>query len=136
MEIKWKNYEISSKWVGDKVALWDKEHGRSQDRHHIITISDADNKDCGKISFDYWTSIMHPDIDSEDDLLTAVECLFSDASFYDEGVTFEEFCRNSGYDIPDGIWDSYIGCRHANAKVKHMFGDNWDELAEELRDRI
>lgn len=129
MKTAWKDYVIESKFVGEKNSSWDR---YSSDRHHVITVMNVNTGD--SLSFDYWTSRAHPKIDSEEELLEALECYFVDADYGE--YSFEEFCREQGYDVPDGIYESWKACKKANAKMKNVVGDGWTYLANTLREEI
>lgn len=127
MKTMWKGYEIESKFVGEKNSNWDND---STDRHHVITISNGRNE----LSFDFWTSKAQPEITDEKDLLEAVECFFMDAqSGYND---FYDFCNEMGYDVPRGAYESWQACKKAKLQAQSIFGSDFDELANELREEI
>ena len=126
-EIDYKGYHIWAEFVGEKDANWDND---SAYRHHKIHIKKGNEH----ISFDYWTSIAHPEIEDDKEVLNAVECFFTDASSgqYD----FEDYCAEMGYEVPRGVIQSWKECQSLNTKAIRMFGNNWQEFADELRDEL
>lgn len=129
MKANWRNFEIESRFVGEKNSSWDKD---SADRHHEIKVTDTETGIFAK--FDYWTSKAHPEIDSTYELYNAFECWLVDASFGQNN--FEDFCREQGYDVPDGIYDSWRACKKANVKAKVMMGKDWQDVADEFREEV
>ena len=131
MKTTWKNYEIESEYVGEKNNTWDE---NSSDRHHVVTLKNTEN---GKeVEFDYWTSRMHPEIDSRDELLEAASAFFSDASFGFD--SFREFALENGYDIPEELYDCWKACKRAKKDAKMLVGKgtDWEDVANELREEI
>lgn len=129
MKTNWKNFEIEGRFEGTKCARLDAD---SKGRHHIITVTNTDTGD--KFEFDFWTSIARPRITDESDLFEAVECYLTEASF---GVgSFEDYCSEMGYNVPKGIYESYKACCMANACVTNVFGEDWTDVADELREEM
>jgi hypothetical protein len=76
---------------------------------------------------------------AKDDLLNALDCFFSDASCYDGAKDFDDFCSEFGYTEMKQYKQalkSFNGCkRHYNA-VLRLFGSDWYEVANALREKI
>ena len=127
MTTKWNDFEISNEYSGSKCASWDDD---SYDRHNVIMVKNLKTGD--KFSFDFWTSRAKPDITEESELVDALECYFTDASYgeYD----FDDYCREIGYDVPDGIYQSWKSCRNARLVVEKCIGENWSDVAERIRE--
>ena len=129
MTTKWNDFEISNEYSGSKCALWDND---SYDRHNVITVKNLKTGD--KFSFDYWTSRAKPDITEESELMDALDCYFTDASYGEND--FDDYCREMGYDVPDNIYQSWKACRNARRNVERCIGINWSDVADMIRDSL
>jgi hypothetical protein len=85
--------EINSEFLGNKPAKWDTKAGTSTNyNNHKVTI-----KHNGKrLSFDFWGSIMNPEIANDQENVFALYCFLSDAVSGKQ--SFEDFCSEFGYD--------------------------------------
>lgn len=129
MKTNWKNYVVESEFVGEKSSTWDP---ASADRHHVVTVENVHTGE--KIKFNFWTSRMKPEFEDEKDLLEAVNCFIGDAQWGQ--LDFYEYCREQGYDIPEGIRKSWKGCQKARKKALRVFGENWSDVADELNEEL
>ena len=86
--------QISSVWAQTKNPLWDSDKSRTY-CHHKISLQVGTSK---KVYFDYWQSLSHPNIETESDLKTALNCFLSDAMA--GTLTYDDFRCEFGYD-PD-----------------------------------
>lgn len=131
METIYKDFKIKSEYKGDKAAPW----GDRQENwnNHIITVK---NITTGKrTSFEFWASIMHPEIQTEDDLLNAFECFVSDALSGEN--SFEDFCNEYGYDTDSRSAErTHKACVKSNQKLKGIYAGDLYELANELNEKI
>jgi hypothetical protein len=90
---------------------------------HKITVS----SEHGRLSFTFWASVSRPDIESESDLLGALNCLASDATCA-QG-SFEDFCSELGYDLDSRkAYKVYKACLKQKSKLESILGDTdlWD----------
>ena len=81
MKATYKQFEINTVYHGDKCWSCDNRNYNN----HIVTVK---NKENGKTTlFEFWCSIMHPEFESEYDVLNAFYCFVSDAlsGLYDDG---------------------------------------------------
>ena len=84
---------IISKAVPQKSPLWAKK-GDKHGIHYFVSL--VENKTNGGIySFDFWDSIANKEDSKKPSEYGILACL----NTYDDGIDFEEFCRNYGYDI-------------------------------------
>lgn len=138
METTFKGINLSSRFVGEKKALFDDgKYPPSEDRHHVVTAEYNGTE----IEFDFYPSIAHPSIDTEKKLLEAFWCFMSDAdsgsmslddfadAFYggtgkvSQIVATHKACQKEYYDFLElmGIGDS-------------DFYDKYSELMEALEE--
>ena len=117
----YKNFKITAKFDGLKVAIWDEYN----DRHNKVTIKNLEN---GKwTSFDFWGSIKNPRLESDYDLLNAFYCFVSDALSGLE--SFESFCGEFGYDIDSRKAEKiYKLCKCAYTKFERISSFSNDEM--------
>ncbi len=71
--------------------------------------------------FEYWSSIMNPEIQNEDDLFNALHCFISEG--LSGLLSFEDFCLELGYDS-DSISDKKVhdSCVESYQKLIDVFG--------------
>ena len=129
MKTEYKGFTISDNWAQKKVSGWSGPCPAGMNQHHIITVKFGDKL----TKFDFWGSRVHPEIETDADLLDAFSCFVSDAI---AGVDdFSMFCGEFGYDEYEDagkvlkIWKA---CQRAKEKLMRIYpGDLWD-LANEL----
>lgn len=117
----YKNFKITAKFDGLKVASWDEYN----DRHNKVTIKNLEN---GKrTSFDFWGSIKNPSLESDYDLLNAFYCFISDAL---SGThSFENFCSEFGYDIDSRTAEkTWKACKRSFDKFWNLTGYSLDMM--------
>lgn len=131
MKTTWQNYVIESEWKGEKSSIWGR--GDDSSRHHVVTITNMDTDE--SIKFNFWTSIARPEFEDEKDLLEAVSCFLGDAQWGQ--LDFYEYCREQGYDIPDGMRKSWKGCNKARKKAEKFFGEEeWHDVLDKLNEDL
>ena len=117
----YKNFTISAKFDGLKVAPWDD----CNDGHNVIFVKNNNNGK--KTSFDFWGSRVNPVVKTEYEILNAFYCFVSDAvsgldSFYD-------FCRNFGYDEDSRSAEkTWKACKKLLEKFKRVSEFSTDEI--------
>ena len=108
---------LKSEYLGNK--LWPNSDSRHENyNNHKITVK-ANGK---RATFEFWASIMHPEIDSESDLISSFECFVSDAV---SGLySFEDFCSEFGYDTDSRKAEKiHRACQKSADKLKRLLGD-------------
>ena len=121
MKVNYKQFEIKTFYRGDKCWNCDNRNYNN----HIVTVK---NTESGKATrFEFWCSIMHPEFETEYDVLNAFYCFVSDAL---SGLySFDEFCSEFGYD-PDSrkAEKVYKACKRAYAKFERVSGFSENEM--------
>lgn len=92
MRTQYKNFTIISCFKGDKP--WNANEKLQNYNNHIITVINHNTKK--KTSFEFWGSIVNPEIQTEQELLFAFYCFLSDG--HSSRYGFKEFCNEFGYD--------------------------------------
>lgn len=129
MKTTFKNFEIISEYTGNKKADW----GGNQENwnHHNIIVKNKETKK--QTSFDFWASIMNPELSTDYDLKNSFYCFVSDA--ISGTYTFEEFCGEFGYDTDsrkaEKTWKS---CQKSSVKLKRIYSGNIYDLVNELQE--
>ena len=121
MKATYKQFEINTVYHGDKCWSCDNRNYNN----HIVTVK---NKENGKTTrFEFWCSIMHPEFESEYDVLNACYCFVSDAL---SGLySFDEFCSEYGYDTDSRKAEKvYKACKRAYSKFERVSGFSEDEM--------
>lgn len=94
MKTLYKNLQLNSTYLNNKN--WNSCDMKNMNNHRITVV----NKDTKKrTSFEYWESIKEKEIKTERQLIFALYCFLSDASYIYDG--YEWFCSNLGYDKYD-----------------------------------
>ncbi len=129
MKATFKNFEINAVYTGAKMAQWG---GNTENwNHHNITVKNTDNG--LKCRFDFWSSIAHPDMTEEYDVLNAFYCFVSDS--ISGKMNFEEFCGEFGYDTDsmtaNKTWKS---CKKSTEKLERIYNGDMYDLANELQE--
>lgn len=125
IETKQGKFTINSQYKGDKAAPW---NDKNQNwNNHIVTVTH--NK--RKLSFDFWVSIMNPEIQNDKENISAFQCFVSDALSAKE--SFEYFCSEFGYDTDSRNAERiYKACEKALRKLERIFTGDIYDLANEL----
>lgn len=121
------SFRITSEYIGN--TAWPATEGHNNNYHnHKIRVFHS-----GKIfNFDYWGSIMNPEIQSDEDNISAFEAFVSDAICGES--TFEDFCSDLGYDTDSRRAERiYKACQKSNRKLHRIFSGNIYELLTELQ---
>ena len=126
MKTTYKNYKIKSEYKGDKAAAWgDKQENWNR---HIVTVRNTETKRA--VRFDFWGSMMNPELQSDYDLRNAFYCFVSDA--ISGKLAFSEFCSEFGYDEDSRTAEkTWKACKRAAEKAdKIISGDIYDFINE------
>lgn len=124
MNANFQDFSISAKYLGNKQAAW----GDNWNNHKITV-----KRSGASVSFDFWASIAHPEIDSEYDVLNAFYCFVSDA--ISGAMPFEEFCSELGYDTDSRkAYQTWNACQAAHRKLRKIYSGDIYELANELQE--
>lgn len=94
----------------------------------VMRIEQINHDDVKSLEFEYWASISHPEIQSEEDLISALKCCISDG--ISGLLDFEDFCSEFGYNS-DSISDKkvYDSCVELSQKLLYVFGSE-DRIEE------
>lgn len=117
-------FTISSTYKGDKCWGSEGYHKEPQNYHnHVVSISRPGHR----VSFEFWGSIVDPEIKTTDVLRFAVYCFVSDAA--SGRMAFEEFCSEFGYSSDSikamKVWQS---CKKSLAKCDRMFSADQQDV--------
>ena len=120
-----KNFTVSAVFVGDKAARWADDNWNN----HRVTVY---NQRTGqRTTFDFWGSIMNPELRTRYDLLNAFYCFLSDAASGNQ--SFNEFCREFGYD-EDSIKarETWKACQQSLEKAERILNTDLYDFLNEL----
>ena len=84
-------------------------------------------------SFDYWTSLVSPEIADEKEVLQAFECFLNDCLVATD--TLENFTSEFGYEEKEAR-RIYAVCGRSLKKIERLYEDSIVDLANELSEYI
>lgn len=120
-------FTISSSFTGNKLAPWDEK--KQNYNHHSISV----RHNGGRLKFDFWGSMVSPQISSESDLQHAFYCFLSDAISAKEG--FESFCSEFGYDNDSRKAERiYKACERSLSKLERIYSGDVYNLINEVQE--
>lgn len=116
---------INSTFKGDKQ--WKVDGISNNWNNHKVTV-----KHGGKsFSFDFWGSIMNPDIKNNQENVFAFYCVLSDGLSAKD--SFEDFCDNFGYDSDSRTAERiYKACKKSLTKIDRVFDCDLYDLINEI----
>lgn len=116
MKTNYKNFELTANFIGDKEC----EFIPGNYNYYKIIVKNTESKK--RTSFDYWCSIMHPEIETEEEILEAFSCWLNDATAgtYDIDEFYNEFCYDG--EIKQAV-KAWRGCQKAYKKAARVIGD-------------
>ena len=128
MTYEFNGFRITATYKGDKPAKWS--NGENWNNHWVSVTNAKTGKRTG---FDFWASIMRPQLSSRYDVLNAFRCFVDDAISGD--MTFHEFCGEFGYDedsrTAEKTWKS---CKKAKEKLTRIYDGDIYDLINSLED--
>lgn len=119
-----KNFTVSAVFIGDKAAKW------SNDNWYNSRVTVYNRKTGKRTAFDFWGSLMNPELRTRYDLLNAFYCFIGDAVSGNQ--SFSDFCGEFGYD-EDSIKarETWLACKQSLDKAKRILdADIYDFLNE------
>lgn len=126
VKAKFQDFTLSSTYLGDKAAPFSNENYNN----HRITVTGPTGEKC---SFEFWASIIHPEIETQQQVIEAFQCFVSDAT---SGLQdFEEFCSEFGYDTDSRSAErTHKACQRAAAKLSRVYSGDVYDLANALNE--
>ena len=124
IETTFGKFTINATYKGDKRAPW---NSVTNYNNHIVTVSHNGKR----LSFEFWASIASPVIETKSQLLSAFDCMLSEAlSAKDYDV--DAFAIVFGYDKPSDAIRVYNACKKQLKKVERVFDGDLYALANEV----
>lgn len=125
MKATFKNFSVSANYTGSKPAGFNSNNWN----HHNITVTNTENG--LRTRFDFWASIINPELETEYDVLNAFYCFVSDA--ISGNKSFWDFCSDFGYDADSmTAWKIWNSCKRSTKKLTRIFPGDIYDLANEL----
>jgi isopropylmalate/homocitrate/citramalate synthase len=122
-----KQFEIKASYKGDKK--WNDDTNNWN--NHMIKVTNTETKQ--SIAFEFWSSIVKPEITEEKEVLFAFECLILDSIAGDK--YFEDFCSEFGYDTDSRKAEKiHKKCIKQLEKLKKIYDGDIYELVNELQE--
>ena len=115
MRTQYKQFRITSTFLGDK--LWSADDKMQNYNNHLVTIVNTETHK--KTAFEFWGSIMKPEITTENELMFAFYCFLSDGEGSRYG--FDDFCANFGYDTDSRkAYKTFKACEKSLKKAERI----------------
>lgn len=122
-----KNYygfTLKATYQGEKEPkCFDDNRSRSH-THHVITV--RNNETGKKLHFDFWNSILNPQITDTEELKWAFQCYLNDCLVAME--TYADFISEFGYDDDKDSKRVYKECQYALKKLERIYDGDILEL--------
>ena len=119
---------INSECLGNKVSQWS---DKDNQNYHNHSVKVTHNKK--SFSFDFWGSIMNPEIANDQENIFAFYCALSDALSAKDSL--EGFCSEFGYDSDSRTAErTYKACEKTLKKVERVFDCDLYDLINEIAD--
>lgn len=116
---------IDSKFIGDEAAKFNKDNYNK----HKVRIRHNNHT----LTFNYWGSIMNPEITTNEENIFALYCFLSDA--VSGKMSFEDFCEEFGYDTDSRKAErTHKQCEAAEKKYNRVFEADIYDLLNELQE--
>jgi hypothetical protein len=105
---------ITATYKGDKS--WDADSTVQNCNNHRVTVSRRGKR----VSFEFWGSIVEPEIKTRNQLRFAVACFLFDAAA--GRLSFEDFCSDYGYNEDSRkAFAKWKECKNATKKADRIF---------------
>ena len=128
MKMVYKHFNITSTYKGNKC--WNADDKMKNYNNHTVTVYNTVTKK--RTSFDFWSSIMNPEISTEQELAFAFYCFLSDGQGARYG--FDNFCMEFGYDNDSmKAYHTFKACEKSMQKAERI-GIDEDFCIEMLND--
>ena len=119
---------INSEYLGNKAATWGDKKNPSYHNHSVKVTHNKKS-----FSFDFWGSIMNPEISNDQENVFAFYCALSDGISAKD--SFENFCGEFGYDEDSRTAERiYKACEKTLKKVERVFSCDLYDLINEIQE--
>jgi len=129
MKRNYKEFKLTSVFKGDKA--WSADEKQQNYNNHVVTVSNTETKQ--KASFEFWGSIVNPEIKTESELLNAFYCFVEDA--LSGKMDFSEFCSEFGYDEDSRKAEkTWKACKRSTVKFDRLYSGDIYDFVNELQE--
>lgn len=119
---------INSEFLGNKQATWS---GVNQQNYNNHKVTITHNKK--SFSFEFWGSIMNPEISNDQENVFAFYCILSDGLSAKD--SYSGFCSEFGHDEDSRTAERiYKACEKSLRKIERVFNCDLYELINEIAD--
>ena len=119
---------ISSEYLGNKASQWSDKNNQNYNNHVVKVIHNKKS-----FSFEFWGSMMNPEISNDQENVFAFYCALSDG--ISSRDSFENFCGEFGYDEDSRTAERiYKACEKTLKKVERVFSCDLYDLINEIAD--
>jgi len=122
-----KQFQVKASYKGTKKAEWSSDNFNN----HMVTVTNTETSN--KITFEFWASMTHPELNREYDILNAFYCFVTDA--ISGSYSFENFCSEFGYDTDSRTAEKiYRKCKKQLEKLNKIYDGDIYDLSNELQE--
>jgi hypothetical protein len=126
MKTTFKGVTIYSEYMGDRCARWNEQN---YNRHDIKI------KYNGRSAvFDFWASIMNPELQEEKELIEVLEIILRDAEAGE--MRLEVFIDEYGYEVTGKnikmIIDTHKECQRTHKKIYRVLGKDYIKIKDAI----
>lgn len=116
---------INSTYLGNKC--W-QSNDKNYNNHKITILHNGK-----KTSFDFWGSIMNPEIKTDEENVFSLYCFLSDAIGVKENDFFD-FCEEFGYEYNREADKIFKACKKSLKKAENVFSCDLYDLINEIQE--
>lgn len=128
MTYEFNGFKITATYKGNKPAKWS-----NGENWHNYWVSVSNTKTGKGTGFDFWASVMKPDLSSRYDVLNAFRCFVDDAISGD--MSFHEFCIEFGYNEDSRTAEkTWKACKRSGEKLRNVYDGDIYDLINSLED--
>lgn len=127
----YKNFELRAILTQKKNVTWKDEQDRTH-CHYVIRVKNTDTKLL--CTFDYWTSLIKPEINSDKEILQAFGCFLDDCLVATD--TLENFISHNDFKTNKEASRAYAICARSLKKINRLYDNSLADLANELQEYI
>ena len=118
---QFQQFRVSALYLGDQAAAF---MPNNYHNHRVRVVNRTNRR---QATFQFWASMMSPELRSRYDVLNAFYCFLSDAV---SGLEpFEQFCREFGYDSDSrSAYQTWQACRRLSRKALRLLDGSETDL--------
>ena len=111
----------------EKPSPWG--NGSDYEKHNRVKVINLKTRK--RTTFDFWGSVMEPNQESFDGVISAITCYATDGLSFQSSRSFEDFCSEFGYDTDSRKAEkAYKGCEKADKALSRVLGRDYSGIMD------